>query len=165
MVADFYFGAFPTVLDEAGRITVPRRFREIMDRNDRYTWFITPGLNGNLYLYDREQWGKLLEQNQKTHASTNQATHQFFSFGYGCTVETRVDRQGRMPVPQSVRGLIGVEREVVLVGVQDRLELWNKDAWEAFCRDMWPKFGTRATELENQNRQSLSGSQEKGGES
>jgi MraZ protein len=52
-----------------------------------------------------------------------------------------------MVIPPALRELLGLEREVVLVGVQNRLELWSKDAWDAFCRQMWPQYGKRATEL------------------
>lgn len=147
MADGLYFGAHVTVLDEAGRITVPRRFRDIMESLDHITWFITPGLNNNLYLYAREQWGQVVKRNQPAYESMDQTTHQFFSFGYGFTHETKVDRQGRMVIPPALRELLGLERDVVLVGVQNRLELWSKDAWDAFCRQMWPQYGKKATEL------------------
>lgn len=147
MVNDLYLGSHTTVLDDAGRITVPRRFREIMERLDQITWFISPGLNGNLYLYPRDAWDRVVKQNEGAFETLDQSTHQFFSFGYGFTHETKVDRQGRMPVPPQLRELLGLEREVVLVGVQDRLEIWSKDARDAFCREMWPQYGKRATEM------------------
>jgi len=147
MVEQSYFGSHATVLDEAGRITVPKRFREIMEHFDRLTWYLTPGLNGNLYLYNREQWHKLLGRNQARFEEMDQDTHQFFSFGYGFSHETRVDRQGRMPIPPQLREMMGLDREVVLVGVQDRLELWKKEDWEVFCRAMWPTFGKKAKDL------------------
>ena len=147
MADEDYFGAHVTVLDDAGRIVVPRRFRDIMDGQDHVTWFITPGLNGNLYLYTREQWARVLEENQPAYKLRDQATHQYFSFGYGFTHETRVDRQGRMVIPPVLRDLLGLERDVVLVGAQHRLELWSRDAWDAFWRQMWPQYGKKATEL------------------
>jgi MraZ protein len=78
-------------------------------------------------------------------------------------METKVDRQGRMPIPAQVRGFLGDEREVVLVGAQDRLELWSKNAWDAFCDNMWPKFGTMATDLARKSQEGSDGS-EKGEE-
>jgi len=150
-VEKYYFGSYPTVLDEAGRMNAPRRIRETMESAEQYNWFITPGLNGNLYLYHKSEWEKLLERNQPNFESMDQRTHQFFSFGYGFTAETRVDRQGRMPIPSHLRESFGIEREVVLVGVQNRLELWNKSAWDAFVKSMWPVFGQRATELATVN--------------
>ena len=147
MVNDLYFGTHSTVLDDAGRITVSRRFRSIMSRLDHITWFITPGLNNNLYLYPRQEWSSVVERNQAAHSTMDQGTHQFFSFGYGFTHETKVDGQGRMLIPAHLRELLGLDREVVLVGVQNRLELWSKDAWDAFCSEMWPQYGKKATEL------------------
>ena len=158
-----YFGSFPTVFDEAGRITAPRKFRDVMDRNDHVTWHVTPGLNGNLYLYNRGQWQRFLDRNRDRYEEMDQKTHQFFSFAYGCSMETKVDRQGRMPIPTQVRGFLGGEREVVLVGTQDRLELWSKTAWDAFCDGMWPKFGIMATDLARKGQEGSDGS-EKGEE-
>jgi len=143
----YYYGSYPTVLDDAGRMNVPRRIKETMERLDHYTWYMTPGLNGNLYLYNREEWAKVLARHASSYERLDQRTHQYFTFLYGFTAETRVDRQGRMPIPSQLREGLGLEREVVLVGVQDRLELWNKRGWEAFCREMWPDFGRRATDL------------------
>jgi MraZ protein len=62
-------------------------------------------------------------------------------------MDVRVDRQGRMPVPAQLRGMAGLEREVVLVGMKNHLELWRKDAWEAYQAKMGSQFETMATEL------------------
>lgn len=159
----YYYGSYHTALDDAGRMNIPRRIRETMERLDHYTWYITPGLNGNLYLYSREEWSKQLARNLENYGQMDQRRHEFFSFSYGLTSETRVDRQGRMPIPLQLRESLGIEREVVLVGVQDRLELWNKSAWDTFCREVWPQFGKRATELARDDNGTVSGS-EKGGE-
>ena len=159
-----YLGAYSSSLDSAGRITMPSKFREQMKRLDHVTWWIGPGLNGNLYLHNREQFEALLERSQNGYEAEDQETHGFYAVNYGLTYETRVDGQGRLLVPPPLRELLGVgpKSEVMVSGVRGRLELWEKRAWDAHVEQRWPSFGKQATELGAKYAQSRNGS-EKGG--
>lgn len=157
-----YFGQHQTVLDDKGRITVPRRFRDVMRSQDHITWYMTRGYDGNLNLYHRDGWESLLAQIQDL-PSMDPRVHDFQRLVFGSAAEVRVDGQGRMPVPQHLRALGGLEREAVLVGMKDRLELWNKEAWETFQNTHGPKFRDMVSELVSSGE--LGVATEKGGTS
>lgn len=141
-----YLGPHPTVLDEAGRITIPRRFREIMEDKEHLNWTVTRGYDANLYLYNRDQWQKLVDYAEGLHPLDPKAQRLLRTI-YGCALSVTVDRQGRMPIPSALRELAKLDREVVLVGMRDHLELWNKEAWAAFQASAGPEMGTLAAEL------------------
>jgi len=140
-----YFGLHQTVIDDKGRITVPRRFRDIMEREDHITWQITMGFNGNLYLYNRPEWERLLKHTDGL-PYMDPEIHDFLRCLYGLSTDSRVDGQGRLPIPVHLREMMELGREVVLVGMRDHLELWSKESWEKFCVETAPKYRSMAAE-------------------
>jgi MraZ protein len=147
-----YFGSHQTVLDDKGRITVPRKFHDLMERSDHVTWYVTRGYKGSLYLYNLQEWAKFVQRAESLDPMDPQA-HDFLRLVYGCAMDVRVDRQGRMPIPSQLRSLASLERDVVLVGMKDHLELWQKDAWDAYQAGKGPEIEAMATELLVRNRQ------------
>jgi MraZ protein len=147
-----YYGSHPTVIDDKGRITAPRKFQEIMERNDHNTWYITRGYKGCLYLYNLREWDSLIERMEQLDPLDPRA-HDFQRLVYGCAIDVKVDRQGRVPIPAPLRGFAGLEREVVLVGMRNHLELWRKDAWDAYQASMGAEYENMANELLISRRQ------------
>lgn len=156
-----YLGHYPTVVDESGRITMPRRFRDLIESLDHLTWTVTRGYQANLYLYNREQWENVVACVQILHPMDPKA-HRLLRTIYGCAMTTHIDRQGRLPIPQQLRDLARLGREVVLVGMKDHLELWSKDGWIAFQDSMGPEMEQLANELLVHNKP-LGFSEERGG--
>lgn len=147
-----YYGSHPTVVDDKGRITVPRKFQEIMERNDHITWFITRGYKGCLYLYNLKEWEALQSRVEQLDPLDPKA-HDFLRLVYGCATDVKVDKQGRISVPVPLRGAAGLERDVVLVGMKNHLELWRKDAWDAYQSNMGAEYENMANELLIRRRQ------------
>jgi len=145
-VFGMYYGSHPTVLDEKGRITVPKRLHELMERSDHITWYMTRGYKGCLYLYNLPEWEKLVSRVEALDPLDPKA-HDFLRLVYGCAMDVKVDRQGRMPVPAPLRGFAGLDRDVVLVGMRNHLELWRKDAWDAYQEAKGAEFEEMAAEL------------------
>lgn len=141
-----YFGPYQTVVDDKGRITVPKKFHDLMVREDHITWFITRGYNGNLSLFNKPQWEQLVARAEVLDP-LNPVANDYLLMLYGCAIDVRVDNQGRMPVPPQLRSLAGLNRDVLLVGMRDHLELWDKDAWDAFQRERGSDFRRMATEV------------------
>jgi len=141
-----YFGPHQTVIDDKGRITVPRKFRDIMEREDHMTWQVTRGFNGNLYLYNRPEWDRLLEYTD-TLPYMDPEIHDFLRCLYGLSTDSRVDGQGRLLIPVHLREMMNLGREVVLVGMRDHLELWSKESWERSLADTAPRYRSMAAEL------------------
>ena len=141
-----YFGQHQTSLDEKGRITVPRKFRDIMKREDHITWHVTRGYDGNLVLYNREGWANLMERINSLNPMDPRA-QDLSRLILGNVAEVRVDGQGRMLAPRHLRELAGLEREGVLVGMNDRLEIWSKEAWDAYQQTHAPRLKQMVMEM------------------
>ena len=141
-----YYGSHQTVIDDKGRITVPKKLYEAMERADHITWYITRGYRGCLYLYNLADWETLVKRAEETDLFDPRA-HDFLRMIYGCAIEVRVDRQGRMPIPPTLRSVANLDRDVILVGMKNHLELWRKDAWEQYQATMGAEMESMAKEL------------------
>ncbi len=132
MVASYgYFGEWTLKLDDKARMTVPSRIRDIMRVFSFDSWFLAPGDNQSILLFDREGWGTL-RKNAGRAGQTEEEALAFRRIFFSLSEESRPDPQGRMPLPEHLRKHAGIDKEVVVIGVDDHLEVWNKEAWEAF---------------------------------
>jgi MraZ protein len=117
-----------------------------MERHDHITWFITRGYKGCLYLYNLKEWESLVSRVELLDPLDPKA-HDFLRLVYGCALDVKVDRQGRIPIPAPLRSFAALDREVVLVGMRNHLELWRKDAWDAYQANMGAEYENMASEL------------------
>jgi MraZ protein len=148
-----YYGEAVTKLDDKGRVTVPRRIRETMDHEGHLIWYMARGFNHSIFLFHRDEWNKIRKQAGR-HSAMDGKTLAFRRMFFSSVAEARPDPQGRMAVPQHLREYAGIDKEAVLIGVEDHLELWDKDAWRTFqesndagYEDMAaPVFATRELE-------------------
>ena len=90
---------------------------------------ITKGLDGCLFLYPNNEW-KIFEEKLRTLPLTNKNARTFTRFFLGSAVDGGLDKQGRVLISSALRTFAGLEKEVVLVGVLDRVEIWDKAKWD-----------------------------------
>jgi len=141
-----YFGEYTTRLDDKGRITVPSQYRKIMEVMGHDQWFMTRGFDQSIFLFHRDEWNKIRGQVGK-YSSMNARALDFRRLFFGSVAEVRHDPQGRMPVPQHLREHAGITGEAVLIGVDDHIELWDKNAWRAFQSGSEAEFKEMASTL------------------
>jgi MraZ protein len=141
-----YFGESQTVLDDKGRITIPRRIRETMNVMGHIQWFMTRGFDQSIFLFPRDEWDKIRSQAGK-HSSMNAQAIDFRRMFFGSVAEAQPDRQGRMPVPAHLREHAMLDKEVVLIGVDDHLELWSRKVWRAYQEEKQTEFKEMASLL------------------
>lgn len=141
-----YFGEYSTVVDEKGRITVPSAFREIMSVMKHHVWYMTRGFDGAIFLFNQTEWEKIRAQAGRF-GSMNARALDFRRLFFSGVAEVQPDRQGRVPVPVNLREHAGLGREAVLLGVDDHLELWSRDAWRAFQEGKQAEYKEMATQL------------------
>lgn len=156
-----YFGESTTKLDDKGRITVPRRVRETMDVCGHAIWYMTRGFDRSIFLFPREEWMKIREQAGRFSSMDTRVTD-FRRLFFAGVAEAKPDNQGRIMVPPHLRTHAGLEDEGVLIGVDDHLELWNKDTWRTFVEGKDTEYKEMAASVFSQT---LSGETEaeKGG--
>ncbi len=141
-----YFGESQTVLDDKGRITVSRRFRETMSVLGHALWYMTRGFDGSLFIFPKEEWDKIRSQAGQR-SSMDVKAIQFRRMFFGSVAEVQPDRQGRLSVPAHLREFAGLEKEAVLIGVDDHLELWSKDRWRDYQTAQDEEYKSMASEL------------------
>ena len=120
-----FMGEYNHTIDAKGRLIVPAKFREIL--GDEFV--VTKGLDGCLFVYADKEW-KAFEEKLGTLPLTNKNARQFTRFFLAGAAACEVDKQGRILLPSVLREFAGLEKDVVLVGVASRIEIWSRDRWE-----------------------------------
>lgn len=129
-----YFGESVSKLDDKGRVTVPRRIRETMEVHGHAIWYMTRGFDRCVFLFPSDEWNKIRAQAGR-YSSMDAKVLDFRRLFFSSVAEARPDAQGRLAVAPHLRehaGLDGDDREAVLIGVDDHLELWNRENWRSF---------------------------------
>lgn len=130
-----FMGEYNHTIDVKGRLIIPAKFRESL--GDEFV--ITKGLDGCLFVYTDEEWQNF-ENKLRTLPLTNKNARQFTRFFLAGAAACEVDKQGRILIPQVLREFALLEKEVVLVGVANRVEIWSRTRWqesmEAYDDDM-----------------------------
>lgn len=128
-----YYGEFTCKLDEKGRITVPRRIRQIMDVLGHAVWYMTRGYDRCIFLFHQEEWNNICERISQFH-SMDASVLDFRRFLFSSVTQVKPDNQGRMPVPEHLRAHAELDKEAVILGVNDHLEIWDKESWRGFVQ-------------------------------
>jgi len=125
-----FMGQFQHTIDTKGRLIIPSKFREILNTS----FVLTKGLDGCLFVYDKDEWS-LLEQKLKTLPFTQKDARAFIRFFFSGAVETEIDKQGRILVPPHLREHAGLQKDVVIIGVSNRAEIWSQEHWTQYNED------------------------------
>ncbi len=121
-------GRFEYSIDPKGRVNIPSSFRERLQESGQESFFLT-NFSDCLYAYAADDWARIEER--LSHVSSTDRTKNLFvrSF-FGGAVEVVPDKQGRILVPPSLRSYAGLEKEVVIVGLPNRFEIWSLARWQ-----------------------------------
>ncbi|WP_459130037.1 division/cell wall cluster transcriptional repressor MraZ [Guggenheimella bovis] len=139
-----FFGEFTNTVDTKGRVSVPPKFREELGE----CFYITKGLNKSLFAFPAPEWeryAKALTEGSITSPS-NRAFSRVFLSG---TSDVTMDRQGRILIPQYLREFAEIDKELIITGVGNRLELWAKENWLAYTDPENLNYDDLASNLEN----------------
>ena len=120
-------------IDAKGRVIIPAKFRE--DLGDNFV--VSKGLDGCIYVYSTIQWQEFQDELLSQRNSDARKLHRFF-FSGATAVET--DAQGRILIPPTFREYAALTKDVVILGVSNRAEIWDKSKWETYMSD--PSFST-----------------------
>ena len=112
-------------IDEKGRVIMPAKFREQLGDN----FVLTKGLDGCLFVYPMTEWEEIQRRFRETSLASKDARI-FSRFFFGSASEVEIDKQGRVNIPAPLRAYAQLKKDVTLVGVLDRIEIWDKESWE-----------------------------------
>ena len=119
-----FLGDFNHTIDDKGRLTIPAKFRDELESGV----VITRGLDGCLWAYGRSEWEALAEKIAKL-PTTNPAARNFSRFVFSSAFDSIPDRQGRILLPQNLRDYASIQNETIVIGVKNKLEIWNPAKW------------------------------------
>ena len=119
-----FMGEYSHTIDTKGRLIIPSKFREELGE----TFVVTKGLDGCLCVFSAEEW-KAFEIKLKSLPLTNKNARQFARFFVAGATPCELDKQGRILLPATLREFAGLEKDVVLTGMLNRIEIWSKEKW------------------------------------
>ena len=124
-----FMGEFHHTVDNKGRLIIPSRVRE--DLGDQF--IVTRGLEKCLFIYPKDEWNNII-QKYKQLPDTKERRYFMRIFLSGATI-CELDKQGRINIPIPLLEYASLEKECIIIGVDDRLEVWSKERWDAFITE------------------------------
>jgi len=129
-----YIGEHTTILDEKGRLNVPKDFRTLMAALRHNTWVATRGFNHFIQLYEKNVWDNQFLPMLPESDPMNPGTQKIRRFFLGSASFIDRDSAGRLSLPATLRtwAKLDESRDAVLVGMETHLELWSREHWDTF---------------------------------
>ncbi len=122
-----FMGEYRHNIDEKGRLIVPAKYRAELGES----FIITKGLDRCLFVYPDAEWTALTER-MKELPFTKSDARAFVRFFFSGASECSCDSQGRTVIPSNLRSYGQLDREAVIIGVGNRIEIWSGETWEEF---------------------------------
>ena len=120
-----FMGEYRHTVDPKGRLIIPSRFRELLGTE----FIVTRGLDGCLFVYPMDNWKVYMEKLGKF-PLTDKDARLFIRFIVASASLCELDKQGRILLPVTLREFAGLQKEVLLAGVLDHIEIWNEERWK-----------------------------------
>ena len=122
-----FIGEYRHNIDDKGRIIIPSKFRYELGEK----FIITKGLDGCLFVYAKNEWDNIISK-LKTLPFTKKDARTFMRFFVSSATECEFDKQGRINITSPLAEYAGLTKECIVIGVNDRLEIWSKQRFENF---------------------------------
>ncbi len=122
-----FIGEYKHNSDKKGRINVPAKFRDELGE----TFYLTKGLDNSLFCFPENEW-KVFEDKLKGLPITNRNARAFVRLFFAGATACSLDNQGRILIPQLLREHAKIEKEVMIIGVGTRVEIWAQDEWNNY---------------------------------
>jgi MraZ protein len=125
-------GEFEHSIDEKNRLTLPARFRQALSGGV----VVTRGMDGCLYAYPSENWEQVVSQHLAPLSPLSLESRKMERFFFSAAAESEPDKQGRIMIPPALLQHAGLGREVVVAGVRDRIEIWDRATWREHMKEV-----------------------------
>lgn len=137
-----FIGEYNHNIDTKGRLIIPSRFRDGLEEK----FIITRGLDKCLFVYPISEWDKLVKV-IKSLPFTKKKNRDFQRFFLSGAIECEIDKQGRINISSSLINYASLEKECVVIGVNERLEIWALENWDNFISDNEDDFSDIAEDI------------------
>ena len=141
-----FYGEHEHKLDKKGRIIIPSKFREASKENYIEKFYVTRGLDTCLFMFPEDEW-RQQESKFKALSFTKREARKFNRLFFSGAIEVAADKQGRILIPSYLKQYADIRKEIVLIGVSNRIEIWSKDRWREFYKATKESFEDIAEKL------------------
>ena len=124
-----FMGEYNYTIDDKGRITIPSKFREELGTD----FIVTRGLDKCLFVYPKAEWDRVISK-YKELPNTKDA-RAFMRFFLSGATQTDYDKQGRINITSPLKSYANLNKGCVIIGVNERIEIWDKESWNNFIND------------------------------
>lgn len=125
-----FIGEYQHTLDPKNRVIMPSKFREKLGDS----FVMTKGLDNCLFIYSSTEWS-IVEDKLKSLPMTNKDARAFVRFFFAGACECELDKQGRIVMPNHLKDYANIDKELVIIGVSTRIEIWSREEWNKFNSD------------------------------
>ncbi len=145
-VGDYMFmGEYHQKIDEKGRLIIPAKIRYDLGEN----FIVTRGLDGCLFIYPKTTWDKIVSKYSEL--PNVKDARNFMRFFLSGAMTGELDKQGRINISTPLISYADLNKDCVVIGVGERLEIWNLDRWNKFTKENENSFSELADNLFSQN--------------
>ncbi|WP_028561626.1 division/cell wall cluster transcriptional repressor MraZ [Paenibacillus pinihumi] len=137
-----FMGEYQHSIDDKGRLIVPAKFRDTLGAS----FIVTRGLDNCLFVYPQSEWSQL-EQKLKSLPLMKSDARAFTRFFFSGATECELDKQGRVNLPGNLLAHAKLEKECIVLGVTNRVEIWSKSIWESYFQQSEEAFNDIAEKL------------------
>ncbi|MDP8265999.1 MAG: division/cell wall cluster transcriptional repressor MraZ [Candidatus Aceula meridiana] len=141
-----FYGEYTHSIDRKGRIILPAKFRETAKENGIERFFLTRGLDKCIFMFSDYEWSTQ-EQKFKSMSFTKRESRSFNRMFFSGAIEIAPDKQGRFIIPQYLKDFAQVKKDVMVIGIASRIEIWDKSIWQEFYQDSQNSFEQIAENL------------------
>ncbi len=140
-----FIGEYHHSIDEKGRLTIPSKLRD--DLGEQF--ILTRGLDGCLFIYPNNEWVNVI--NKYKELPNIKEARNFMRFFLSGASNQELDKQGRINIPSPLINYANLIKDCIIIGVNDRLEIWSKENWEKFVSENEESFSDMADHLFSSN--------------
>ena len=141
-----FIGEYHHTIDEKGRIIIPAKFREELGNS----FIITRGIENCLFVYPMQAWEKITDKLEKL-PFTKKDARQFIRFFLSGATTAEFDKQGRVNITSPLISQAKLEKECIIIGTGDRLEIWSEKDWNDFFESASNNMSDIAENLFNES--------------
>ena len=141
-----FYGEHEHRLDKKGRVIIPSEFREVSKENYVEKFFLTRGLDTCLFMFPEEEW-RSQEAKFKNIPFTKKDSRNFNRLFFSGAVLLVPDKQGRILIPAYLKNYAGIKKEIMIIGVSNRIEIWSREKWKEFYEGTRESFEDIAEKL------------------
>ena len=136
-----FMGEYHHTIDDKGRLTIPSKIRYELGEE----FIITRGLDGCLFIYPKETWNNIIRKYETLPNVKN--ARNFMRFFLSGAEANEFDKQGRVNIPSPLIKYAGINKDCVIIGVGNRVEVWSAEKWDSFITENEDSFSEIADSL------------------